>query len=604
MAKFVIECPQCHNYTTASTFLHRKVDCTCGYTINVATDRMSAKECPHCKNTVVYDQSKGEKAICPVCKEPVNTTESMKNAVEIHCPSCSCRLTVDKNEDSYTCPLCEINIDVQKEYAKQQVKNEGLASVIKYEGGNDVLVFKHPIEDFNLGSQLIVHESQEAIFFRDGKALDGFPAGRYTLTTQSLPVLEELYKLPLNSDEVFHSEVYFINLTTQMGIKWGTDTKVRLFDPASGLHIELGACGQFNLKVIHPRKFLLKVVGTESGFTREEIFGNSKNGSENNNASRNNINSIVRHFRALIVSKIKTVLPKTIKENNINILEIDEYSDMIADLLRVKINEVLEDYGLTLPEFFITSINLPDNDPNIKRLKQQFADRTLKVREEEVRKAEAEAAQSRKIIEAQTDAQLKMVSAQGEAEALKIKAQAEAEAYKAQAFAEAEEMRAKGYTYQQETARQVGMQAMQNGITGGEGGVGGAFGDMASLGVTLGAMGGVINMTKDALSPIMGSSSEIGSGVMQGITNPVDTWNCSCGKTGIDGNFCSNCGAKKPAPAVPATWDCACGRTGIDGNFCPNCGTKKPEAPTTWNCSCGKTDIDGKFCSNCGKERE
>ena len=47
MAKFVIECPQCHNYTMASTFLHRKVDCTCGYTINVATDRMAAKECPH-----------------------------------------------------------------------------------------------------------------------------------------------------------------------------------------------------------------------------------------------------------------------------------------------------------------------------------------------------------------------------------------------------------------------------------------------------------------------------------------------------------------------------------------------------------------------------
>ena len=108
-----------------------------------------------------------------------------------------------------------------------------------------------------------------------------------------------------------------------------------------------------------------------------------------------------------------------------------------------------------MPEFFITSVMTPDDDPNYKRLKQQFAERTLNVRQEEIRKAEAEAAQQRKLVEAQTEAQLKMVGAQGDAEALKIKAQAEAEAYKAQAFAEAEEMRAKGYTYQQETARNV-----------------------------------------------------------------------------------------------------------------------------------------------------
>ena len=594
MAKFVIECPNCHNYTTASTFLHRKVDCTCGYTINVATDRMAAKECPHCKNMVVFDQAKGDKAVCPVCKQPINTTESMHNAVEIHCPSCSCKLNVDKSAASYSCPLCETNIDVQKEYAKQQVKNQGLASVIKYEGGNDVFVWKHPIEDFNMGSQLIVHESQEAIFFRDGQALDLFGAGRYTLATQNLPALEKLYKLPTNSDEFFHSEVYFINLTTQMGIKWGTDSKVRLFDPASGLHIELGACGQFNLRVSNSRKFVLKVVGTESGFDQKQVMGEGK---------AYGVQSAVAHFKALVISKVKTFIARAIKDNNINILEIDSYIDELSEYLKIKINEVLEEYGLTMPEFFVTAVMTPDDDPNFKRLKQQFADKTLKVREEEVRKAEAEAAQGRKILEAQTEAQLKMVSAQGEAEALKIKAQAEAEAYKAQAYAEAEEMRAKGYTYQQETARQVGLEAMQNGITGGSGSAGSAMGDMASLGVTLGAMGGVINMTKDALNPIMNTTADIGSSVMQGVVASADTWDCTCGKTGIDGNFCSNCGAKKPAPIAPATWDCACGKTGIDGNFCPNCGMKKPEASTTWNCSCGKTDIEGNFCSNCGNRR-
>ena len=143
---------------------------------------------------------------------------------------------------------------------KEHIKGDEFVSVIKYEGDNETLVWKYPIEDFNLGSQLIVHESQEAIFFRDGQALDLFGAGRYTLETQQLPLLEKLYQLPTDTDGAFHSEVYYINLATQMGIKWGTDSKVRLFDPASGVHIEIGASGEFNIRVADSRRLLLKVV--------------------------------------------------------------------------------------------------------------------------------------------------------------------------------------------------------------------------------------------------------------------------------------------------------------------------------------------------------
>lgn len=577
MAKFVMECPSCGRYVEALNgfFSKRHIDCICGYTIDVKTDKMTSRVCPHCGNNVVYDQSKSDKAVCPVCHEKINTVESMTNLVEFSCPSCSCKLSADKNAVTYTCPLCETEIDVQKQAKKENVKNQGLASVIKFEGSNDVFVWKHPIEDFNLGSQLIVHESQEAVFFRDGQALDLFGAGRYTLATQNLPALEKLYKLPTNTDEVFHSEIYFVNLVTQMGIKWGTDSKVRLFDPASGLHIEIGACGNFNLKVTNSRKLLLKVVGTAQGLSQGEIMGS--NGYDTG--------YMVGKFKSLVINKVKSNLAKAIKEQNINILEIDGYIDILSESLKIIINETLDEYGLNMPEFFITTIMTPDDDPNYIRLKQQFADRTLKVRQEEILKAEAEAAQARKIVQAQTEAQLKMVSTQ-----------AEAEAYKMQAMAEAEEMRMKGYTYQQETARQVGVGAVNN--MGNIGGGSGGLGDIAGLGVSLGAMGGVINMTKDALSPMTASAGELGanvSSVMQ------DTWNCSCGTTGISGRFCSNCGAKKPESATG--WDCACGQKGITGNFCSNCGAKKPEPPETWDCVCGQKGITGNFCSNCGAKK-
>lgn len=593
MAKFVIECPSCGRYAEASTgfFAKKKIDCACGYVINVKTDKLSSKICPHCGNTVVFDQSKGEDAACPICHEKINTRDSMVALAEFTCPSCSCKLSADKNAHTYTCPLCDTVIDVQERITKEEIKNQGLASVIKYEGGNDTFVWKHPIEDFNLGSQLIVHESQEAIFFRDGKALDLFGAGRYTLATQNIPLLENLYKLPTNSTEVFHSEVYFVNLTTQMGIKWGTDSKVRLFDPASGLHVEIGACGNFSLRVCDARKLLVKLVGTASEFKQSEVMGDPYS-----------VTAVVGKFKALIMNKVKANIARIIKENNINILEVDEYIDVISSKLRLAINEILAEYGLIMPEFFVTSVLTPDDDPNFRRLKQQFADKTLRVREEEIRKAEAEAAQGRKILEAQTEAQLKLVGAQGEAEALKIKAQAEAEAYKAQAFAEAEEMRAKGYTYQQETARMVGMEAMQNGITGngsGGAGVGSALGDIAGLGVTLGAMGSVIGLTKDALNPIMQTTADIGSGV---VASAGDTWNCACGQANIASKFCPECGSAKPAPVIG--WNCACGQTNITSKFCPECGAKKPEAPTTWDCACGCKGITSKFCPECGNKRE
>lgn len=584
MGKFVIECPQCGRCTEASTgfFARRKIDCACGYTIHVKTDKMSSKLCPSCGRTVVYDQSKGEDALCPVCHAQVNTRESMQAVYQFTCPSCSCQLSAAKDAKQYTCPLCETLIQVQEQVAKQEIKNKGLASVIKYEGGNDIFVWKHPIEDFNLGSQLIVHESQEAIFFRDGKALDLFGAGRYTLATQNLPLLENLYKLPTNTDEVFHSEVYFINMTTQMGIKWGTDSKVRLFDPSSGLYIELGASGNFNLRVTHSRKLVLKVVGTVSELTQDEVTGSDGYSTR----------YLVGKFKALIMNKVKSNLARAIKELGINILEIDSYIDVLSDKLRLLINETLDEYGLEMPEFYITNVVTPDDDPNFRRLKQQFADRTLLVRQEEILKAEAEAARGRQLVEAQTEAQLQMVKAKGEAEALKIHAEAEAEGYRMQALAEAEEMRAKGYTYQQETARQVGMEAMQNGITGnGSGESGGSMGDIASLGVTLGAMGGVIGMTRDALKPIMGESTELGAGfggllageqaMQNGSAVPTagttqESWNCVCGAMGLASPFCPECGAKRPEQKKVEVWNCSCGQQNITSRFCPECGTERP----------------------------
>lgn len=602
MSKFIIECPVCHRYAEAKTgfFARKKIDCTCGHVINVKTDRMTSRACPSCGNMVVYDQAEGKDAKCPVCRAQLVTDASLNNLVHFRCATCGCNLQADKSAQFITCPVCETEQNVQAQIKLEQERSNGIPSVIQYEGDNKTFVWKHPNTDFVTGSQLIVHESQEAIFFRNGEALDSFGAGRYTLETGVLPKMSSLLPIPVQG-QPFAAEVYFVNLTTQMGIKWGTNSKVGLFDPATGIHVELGASGSFNLKVIDSRKLLLTIVGTTQGLTRDQVYGGD-----------------MSYFRTLVMTKVKANLARVIKESHISVLELDERIEQISHALKVAVNPDLAEYGLFMPEFYVANILTPDDDPNFLRMKQQHADQYLRVREEQIRKAEAEVAFERKAVEAQTDARMKIISAQGEADVIRLKAQAEAEAYRMQAEAEAQEMRMKGYTYQQETARQVSIEAMRNAGGSMAGSIGGIAGDMMQLGVGLGTVGSVIGMTREAINPVVQQASSIAGWTcycgQQGITSafctncgnkkpePKNGWNCACGQKDISSNFCPNCGSRKPE--VQVGWACTCGQSNITSNFCPNCGSKRPAAPVTWTCICGEKNITSNFCPNCGHKKE
>lgn len=547
--RFMIMCPECGSYNEAKTgfFAKKEISCACGNTINIKQNRMISKQCPHCENVVVYDQAKGSDAVCPICHHPINSEEDKIRNIEITCEQCGIGHVVSKDAKTFICPICNHENDVPSRILIEKTRKNGIPSVIKYEGDSETIVWKHPVEDFNYGSQLIVHESQEAVFFRDGQALDSFGPGRYTLETQNLPLIEKAYNLPTEPKGVFHSEVYYINQATLNSIKWGTDSKVRLFDPETRLHVEIGACGEFKICVSNSRKLLSKVVGTTKGLVKNDIVGVDGRS----------------YFRALVNAQVKTYLAQAIRDNAYSIFEIDVYLLDIAEELRSRLNNQLDAYGLEIPEFIISRLITPDDDPDYIRAKKQFAEEYLRVRQEQINLREAKAAQGRKLVEADTDRQLKIIAAQGDAEAYRLKAEAEAL-----------EMQMKGYTYQQETAREVGLEAMKNGLGGGGSGTS-ALGEMASLGIGIGTIGSMAGVVKDAMSPVLDDfkTSKGDSPVVTG--KPV--WNCSCGAKNLTGKFCPECGAKKPEPVSLSTWDCSCGAKNLTGKFCPECGSRKPE---------------------------
>lgn len=306
-----------------------------------------------------------------------------------------------------------------------------IAEVIKYEGDNSTFIWKHPSEDFNSLTQLIVHESQEAIFFMNGQALDLFGPGRYTLETQNIPKIGKVLNRATGDKSPFHCEVYFINKTEQMSIKWGTDSKVQYVEPTYGFPISIGASGEMSLSVGDSRKVLIKLVGTE------KYLGQQK---------------LVSFFRAFLMTRVKTYIAQVIKANAINIFEIDENLATFSENIHKLLIPDFAEYGINLERFFVTTIVKPDDDSQYKKFKElhfrQYADI-----------AEAKLRQQTDLIYAQTEAQKLVIDSQ------------------AMATKRAQE----GYTYAQERGFDVAEKVAQNE----------AVGQFTNMGVGLGTMAGV-----------------------------------------------------------------------------------------------------------------
>ena len=366
-----------------------------------------------------------------------------------------------------------------------------ITDVIKYEGDNRTFIWKHPAEDFNTGSQLIVHESQEAIFFLNGQALDSFGPGRHELETPSLPLLNGIAKLPTGGASPFHSEVYFINLIEQMGIRWGTSSKVQFMEPTYGFPLSIGASGEMALAVREPRKLLLKLVGTEALLSQDKLIG---------------------YFKAFLQTRIKTHLAKVIAEQRLSIFEMDARLEELSDSLKAKLAPDFAQYGLELTQMLVTAVVRPEGDPVYERFRNLYFRQFADVREAQIN-------QQVGVIEQQTAAQKTVISAR----------------------AQAEKRQLEGYTYQQERSFDVAEQMAKNE----------AVGEYANMGIGLGVMAGV----GGTMSGVMGEAlSQAAGGGQDAAHSPTPTGNtpggakfcpeCGYRFAGTE-KFCPECGTRR-----------------------------------------------------------
>lgn len=250
-----------------------------------------------------------------------------------------------------------------------------LINVIKYEGGPNIFAWKHPNTELTTATQLIVNESQEAILFKGGQALDVFGPGRHTLETKNIPILSKLINLPFGGRSPFSAEVWYVNKIHSLDIKWGTPTPISLFDPFLMIDVKVRSFGQFGIKIENSKKFLEKLVGTLPIFSADNI---------------------INYFKGEYLKSCTSMISSYLTEKQVGILQINTYLGDLSNYVKDKMTAFMSDYGISLINFSVNSVSADENDSSYRNIKQAMAN-SAKTRWEQKAKTDTKAYEQREL---------------------------------------------------------------------------------------------------------------------------------------------------------------------------------------------------------------
>ncbi len=212
----------------------------------------------------------------------------------------------------------------------------------------DEIVHRFPeqgVADLRIGSQVIVRESQRAVFYRDGHALDTFGPGRHTITTANIPGLVDLIGKVFNDRTPFTAEVYYVSMREFADRKWGTPQPILVRNPGFGLGVALlQGFGSYSFQVNDPQQFVTQICGAQGIYRTAEI--------EN-------------RLRSMILSKLQDLLGETAAKANV--MELIGLTEELGAGVRAKAQDDFKAIGLLLKSFYVA--NLKPSDKSAEELR-------------------------------------------------------------------------------------------------------------------------------------------------------------------------------------------------------------------------------------------
>jgi len=224
-----------------------------------------------------------------------------------------------------------------------------IIDVVKYQAQEDEFVWQFPSEDLRIGTQVVVNPSQYAFFIKGGIVYDEFTSGTHTVKTDNIPLLNKLINIPFGGNSPFQAQVWYVNLLAKLDNKWGTTNPIMLEDPKYGIIIPIRAFGQYGFKVANPRIFLETLVGNLPSYSASKIQD---------------------YFKGKIIQLLTTQISKKLALEKISILEINIYLEELSDFCHTNINTEFRKFGLEIVNFYFLSINVPQDDPSVVKLKE------------------------------------------------------------------------------------------------------------------------------------------------------------------------------------------------------------------------------------------
>ncbi len=224
-----------------------------------------------------------------------------------------------------------------------------LIDVVKCDIVDGEICRKFPSDDLKIGTQLVVYPSQTAFFVKGGTICDAFTAGTHTIKTENIPILNKIINLPFGGDSPFTAEVWFVNGIAKLDMPWGTPQPIQIEDPKYKIIVPVRAHGQYGLRVSDPRIFLEILVGNMQSFTTDKVD---------------------QYYKGKIITCLNAIIAQQIIEKQVSVLDINTQLMSLSNECNALLNQQLAKYGVEVIEFSIMSINVPQDDESVIRLKE------------------------------------------------------------------------------------------------------------------------------------------------------------------------------------------------------------------------------------------